>query len=65
MINLIIKNARKAQDVTRYPHSWLALHPDNDAVLAICDTETEVNGVIESFSDLASLIEDDPSTVMS
>lgn len=56
MINLLIKRARKAQDATRYPHSWLVLHPDNDAVLAICDTETEVDEVISDFISLADLV---------
>lgn len=64
MINLLIKRARKAQDA-RYANKWVALHPDNDAILAICDTEKEVDWVLEDLADLAELVEDDNAAALS
>lgn len=59
MINLIIKNARKTQDA-RYANKWVVLHPDNDAILAICDTEKEAGEIVEDLAELAFMHDDDP-----
>lgn len=54
MINIAIKDARV---VERTDGGFYVEHPQNDAILAYCDTNDEAKAVVSVLNDLAAQIE--------
>jgi hypothetical protein len=53
-IHIAIKGARKEEMKGRGGgKEWWVLHPQNDAVLAYCDTEEEADKVITSLNEVS------------
>lgn len=60
MINFYIKEP----DVHQTPGrpGWLVTHPENGAILAQCDTNTEARQVAEAFKMLGAMFEQTPES---